>query len=86
MWRYAASTMATETATIRVTRETRDLLARQARERGVSLSTMLAELARGAARDALVRSEREASRADADNRSARTEEREWEAVLGDGVD
>jgi hypothetical protein len=77
--------MATETATIRVTRETRDLLAQQASERGVSLSAMLADLARDVARDAIFRSERDASRADAGSSEVRAEEREWEAALGDGV-
>jgi uncharacterized protein (DUF1778 family) len=77
--------MAVETATIRVTRETRDLLAEQARERGVSLSSMLTELAREVARAAVFRSEREAARADAANRDAREEERVWESALGDGV-
>jgi uncharacterized protein (DUF1778 family) len=77
--------MSVETATIRVTRETRDLLAQQARERGVSLSSMLAELARDVAREAVFRSERDAARADASNRDAVGEERAWEATLGDGV-
>ena len=77
--------MAADTATIRVTRQTRDLLADQARERGISLSAMLTELARDAAREAALRSEREAARADASNREALGEERAWEAVLGDGV-
>ena len=74
-----------ETATIRVTRETRDLLAQQARARGLSLSAMLAELAREGARDAALRSERDATRADA-RREVRAEERDWEAAAGDGVD
>jgi len=78
--------MATQTATIRVTRETRDLLARQASERGVSLAAMVAELARDVAREAVFRSEREATRADAANDAAMTEVREWEATLGDGID
>lgn len=78
--------MAVETATIRVTRETRDLLAEQARDRGVSLSSMLGELARDVAREAVFRSEREAARSDASNRDALREEREWEAALGDGID
>jgi hypothetical protein len=77
--------MAAETATIRVTRETRDLLAEQARERGVSLAAMLSELARDVAREAVFRSEREAARRDAADRSVRREERDWEATLGDGV-
>ena len=79
------ATMATKTATIRVSRETRDLLAAQARERGVSLSSMLAELARKIDRDAIFRSEREASRRDAVEPSVRAEEREWETTLGDGI-
>lgn len=78
--------MATARATIRVTRETRDLLAEQARERGVSLATMLAELAREAEREAAFRSEREASQADAAESRVSAEEREWEAALGDGID
>jgi uncharacterized protein (DUF1778 family) len=79
------TTIATETATIRVSRETRDLLAAQARERGVSLSSMVAELVREADREAIFQAEREASRRDAREQSVRTEEREWEATLGDGI-
>lgn len=78
--------MASETATIRVTRETRDLLARQASERGVSLSAMLADLAHDAAREAIFRAERDATRADAGVPVVKAEDREWEATLGDGVD
>lgn len=77
--------MATKTATIRVTRQTRDLLAEQAQERGISLSAMLAELARSAERDAIYRSEREASRADAGDLAVSAEEHAWEATLDDGV-
>jgi uncharacterized protein (DUF1778 family) len=77
--------MAVDTATIRVTRETRDLLADQARERGMSLSAMLTELAHDVAREAVFRSEREAVCSDASNRDALREEREWEAAVGDGV-
>jgi hypothetical protein len=83
-WRYALS-MAVETATIRVTRETRDLLAGQARERGLSLSAMLTELARDVARDGVFRSEREAARSDAASRDALDEERAWESTLDDGL-
>jgi len=78
--------MAAETATIRVTRETRDLLAREARARGISLSAMLTEFARQAERDAVFRVEREAERVDARNPAVRAEERAWEAALGDGID
>jgi len=78
--------MATETATIRVTRQTRDLLAAQARERGLSLAAMLERVARDAAREAAFRSERDAARADAGDRRARDDEAAWDAALGDGVD
>ena len=77
--------MATQTATIRVTRVTRDRLAEQARERGVSLASMLAELAHGAEREAMFRAEREAAWADDGNPDVMAEEREWEATLGDGI-
>jgi hypothetical protein len=78
--------MATDTATIRVTRETRDLLARQASERGVSLSAMLSDLANDVAREAIFRAERDATRADADVAAVEAEDRELEATLGDGID
>jgi hypothetical protein len=78
--------MAAETTTIRVTRETRDVLARQARERGLSLSAMLSELARELAREAAFRSERDATRTDAGASAVRAEERAWEAATGDGID
>jgi uncharacterized protein (DUF1778 family) len=78
--------MAADTATIRVTRETRDLLARQASERGVSLSAMLADFAQDVARKAIFRAERDATRADASARPVKAEDREWEATFGDGVD
>jgi antitoxin MazE7 len=74
------------TATIRVPRETRDRLAARARQRGVSLSSLLTEFARRIERAEVLRSEREASRADAGNRDVAAEEREWEAVLADGID
>ncbi len=77
--------MSTATATIRVPRETRDRLAARARERGISLSSLLTEFARRAARAEDFRSEREATRADSSSRDVTAEEREWEAVLGDGA-
>jgi hypothetical protein len=78
--------MAAETSTIRVTRATRDLLAEQARERGISLAALLGEIAEERRREAIWRSEREASRIDAENPDAQTEIREWEATLEDGFD
>lgn len=73
------------TATIRVSRETRDLLAAYAQERGLSLSALLTEFARRAERVDALRSEREATRLDAAGGDVAAEEREWEAVLGDGL-
>jgi outer membrane murein-binding lipoprotein Lpp len=78
--------MATETTTIRVTRETRDLLAGQARERGVSLASMLAELARDVERETVFAAERDAARADGRDPDVGAEEREWQTALGDGID
>lgn len=78
--------MPSQTATIRVTRETRDLLAEQARKGGVSLAALLGEIAEEGRREAVWHSEREASRIDAQNPDAQAEVREWEATLGDGVD
>ena len=80
------SVMPSQTSTIRVTRATRDLLAEQARERGVSLAALLSEIADARRREAIWRSEREASRVDAQNPAAQTELREWEATLEDGLD
>lgn len=77
--------MANQTATIRVTRHTRDRLAEQARERGVSLSAMLSELALEAERESVFRAEREASRVDISEPGVQAEEREWETALGDGL-
>jgi hypothetical protein len=78
--------MAAETATIRVSRETRDLLAEQARKRGIPLAALLGEIARQVDREEMFRAEREASRLDAGEPCARAEEREWTAVLSDGID
>jgi hypothetical protein len=78
--------MAVDTATIRVTRGTRDLLAEQARARGVSLAALLAEIARERQAEAIWRSERDASRADAARSEVEADERAWEAALVDGLD
>jgi ubiquinone biosynthesis protein UbiJ len=74
------------TATIRVPKETRDLLAEQARERGLSLSSMLTEMAQQARRDAIFRAERDAVRRDAEDLTVRAEDQEWEETLTDGID
>ncbi len=78
--------MATETSTIRVTRATRDLLAEQARQRGVSVSALLSEIAEGRRRDAIWRSEYQANRIDEQNPDTQPELREWEGTLEDGLD
>lgn len=78
--------MATETSTIRVSRETRDLLAAQARERGVSLAALVGEIAEERRRAGIWRSEQEATRADAQDRDSRAELREWEGTIEDGLD
>ncbi|MHB1446220.1 MAG: type II toxin-antitoxin system antitoxin MazE7 [Acidimicrobiales bacterium] len=77
--------MATETSTIRVARATRDLLAEQARQRGQSLASMLAEIAEERRREAIWASEREAGRIDAGNPEASSEIQEWETTLADGL-
>jgi hypothetical protein len=78
--------MASDTATIRVSRDTRDRLAARAHERGVSVASLLTEFARRAERADAVRSEREATQAEVDARDPLAEERLWESVLGDGLD
>ncbi len=80
------ATMAVDTATIRVSRRTRDLLAQQARERGISVAALLAEVARERELDAIWRSEREASAADSRIPEAVAEDRGWETTLVDGLD
>jgi pilus assembly protein TadC len=77
--------MASQTSTIRVPRATRDLLAEQARERGVSLAALLSQIADERRREAIWRSEREAGRIDAQNPDAQTELREWESTVEDGL-
>jgi hypothetical protein len=78
--------MAVDTATIRVARDTRDLLAEQARERGVSLSALLAEMAREMELEAIFASERQARVADAQSPAVLEEMRLWESTLEDGID
>lgn len=78
--------MTSDAATIRVTRETRDLLAEQARRRGQSLSIMLSDVAHQFQRQAIFRAERDAARRDANATDIRAEEHEWESVLADGID
>lgn len=78
--------MATETATIRVARRTRDALAEQAHERGISLAALLADMAHEREIEMIWESEQQATRADAQAPAALQEMRLWEATLEDGID
>jgi hypothetical protein len=78
--------MAVDTATIRVARGTRDLLAEQARERGMSLAALLAKIAREQEIEAIFAAERQAVLAEANDPVALAEHRLWEATLEDGLD
>lgn len=77
---------ATETATIRVARSTRDRLAEQARARGVSLASLLADIARDREAELIWRSERQASALDVESGDVDVEDRAWETTLADGLD
>lgn len=78
--------MSTPTTTIRVATRTRDRLAAQARERGISVAALLADLASQAEHEAIFRAEREATRTDARNQAARAEDLDWDSAAGDGID
>jgi hypothetical protein len=78
--------MASPTATIRVPRETRDKLAEQARDRGVSLAALLSEMAREREIEAMFESERQAVLAEVGDPVAEEERRLWETTLEDGID
>jgi len=78
--------MSTESTTDRVSLRTRDRLAAQARERGVSISILVEELAAAADREAIFRAEREATRAEAGNQAVREEEGDWADAAADGID
>jgi hypothetical protein len=60
-------------------------LAAQARNRGVSISTLLEELAAGADREAIFRAERDATRAEAGNPAVRAEAGDWADAAADGI-
>lgn len=78
--------MSTPTTTVRVSVRTRDRLAAQARERGLSISALLTELADRADRQAMFSAEREATRAESAARAVREEDRDWATVTDDGFD
>lgn len=77
--------MSTQTTTIRVSVQTRDRLAAQARERGISIAGLLRELASRTEREAIFRSERDATRAEAAVQAVREENRDWDTTVGDGI-
>ncbi|MBB2989658.1 hypothetical protein FHR72_001121 [Mycolicibacterium iranicum] len=64
---------------------TRDRLAAQARARGASIATLLTELAARAEHEAAFRAERDATRAEATNEDARTEDLDWDRGVDDGI-
>lgn len=78
--------MATDTATIRVARTTRDTLAEQAHEQGVSLASLLTEIAREREVEAIFESERRARLAEVGDPAAEEEMRLWETTIEDGID
>jgi len=78
--------MSTPTTTIRVPVQTRDRLAAQARERGVSIAALLTKLAARAEHEAIFRAERDATRAEAAHHAVHREERNWDDTLDDGID
>ncbi len=77
--------MSTPTTTIRVSVQTRNRLAAQARERGVSIATLLTELASRAEHEAIFRAERDATRAEGAQQAVRDEHRDWDTTVGDGL-
>ncbi|WP_204079562.1 antitoxin [Mycobacterium riyadhense] len=77
--------MSTPTTTIRVPVRTRDRLAAQARERGVSIAALLTELATRAEQEAIFRAERDATRAEAALQAVRDENRDWGSTVDDGL-
>ena len=78
--------MVIRTATIRVSRPTHDLLASQARDRGLSIAALLAEIAREREASAIWESERVAVGLDSRNRQVSSEEQVWDEAIADGVE
>ncbi len=78
--------MSTETTTIRVSIGTRDRLAAQAEERGISLAALVTELAERAERDAVFAAERDYTRAAMLNPRVVEEQRLWETASEDGLE
>lgn len=78
--------MSTSSTTVRVSTQTRDRLAAQARARGISISALLADLAAKADREAIFSAEREATRAEAADRAIRDEEHDWADAVADDIE
>ena len=64
---------------------TRDRLAAQARQRGVSVSALLTDLAAQADRHAIFQAERDAEQGEAGDTAARDEARDWGDATDDGI-
>lgn len=77
--------MSTPTTTIRVSAQTRDRLAAQARARGVSIAALLTELASRAEHEEIFRAERDATRAEAKVHAVHDEDRDWDHATADGI-
>lgn len=77
--------MSTQTTTIRVPIQTRDRLAAQARERGMSIAALLTELAARAEHEAIFRAERAATLAEANIDAVDDEDRDWDHTVDDGI-
>jgi hypothetical protein len=77
--------MSTPTTTIRIPVQTRDRLAAQARDRGVSIAALLTELAARAEHETIFRAEREATLAEASADAIRHEDRDWDDAVDDGI-
>lgn len=77
--------MSTPTTTVRLPVQTRDRLAAQARERGISVAALIAEFASRAERESIFRAEREAARLEAVDAAVHAEERDWDTAVGDGL-
>lgn len=74
------------TTTIRVTRETRDLLSAQARAEGVSVTALVDRLARSNARAEIFREERRLWRIESNSSEITAEDAAWDETLADGID
>lgn len=77
--------MAPDMSTIRVPTPTRDKLAAQARQRGISIAALLEDLAAQAERQAAFAAERKATLADAEMSEVQDEDLDWDDTTGDAI-